>query len=195
MLRRDNVYTETDMSWSVHNLNRSDSVMSPTSRLDYERQLGWRVKQIDIGKSTPAYARFASEFPKHRRRRDHPTTPDPYDARMSKRQYEGRVKAWKRSLHELNNDSQACESTPERHEMLNCHIFVTESESEGLMLIPHRVLVMIYDRVNELDHESRFRKYRDSRWMEDHEFSPFIIGKTKSSDVSSPKQTANNHLR
>ena len=75
--------------------------MSATTKADYDRQLGWRLKQIEIGKSSSSYSEYARAYPRHKRRREHPSTPDPYDARMSKRQYEGRVKAWKRTLHDM----------------------------------------------------------------------------------------------
>jgi hypothetical protein len=72
-----------------------------TSRATYEKQLLWRLKQINIGKNNPSYESYARAIEKHHRRREHPLTPDPYDARMSKRQFEGRVKAWKRSIQVL----------------------------------------------------------------------------------------------
>jgi len=71
------------------------------SREEYEKQLSWRLKQIDIGRSSKAYEDYAASITKFRRKREHPSTPDPYDARMSKRQFEGRVKAWKRAVHDL----------------------------------------------------------------------------------------------
>ena len=95
-----------------------------TSRVEYERQINWRLKQIMIGKASEAYKRFDAEFPAGARRRDHPRTPDAHDARMSKRQFEGRVKAWKRSVFELYpNDEQSSPRTS-----LNCNFFVSENE-------------------------------------------------------------------
>ena len=56
---------------------------------------------MEIGKASTAYSAYLDSVPKTARKRQHPTTPDPYDARMSKRQYEGRIRAWKRSVHGL----------------------------------------------------------------------------------------------
>lgn len=72
-----------------------------TSRQEYERQVNWRKKQVSIGKESSAYIAYSQSIPRNRRRKEHPQTPDPYDARMSKRQYEGRIKAWRRALHDL----------------------------------------------------------------------------------------------
>lgn len=64
----------------------------------YERQLQWRLKQTELGKSNEYYRYYVGTVPKGVRRREDPSTPDPYDARMSKRQFEGRVKAWRKSV-------------------------------------------------------------------------------------------------
>ena len=69
-----------------------------TTREQYERQLCWRMKQVSIGKATDSYQQYSISVPIRNRRMEDPHTPDPYDARMSKRQFEGRIKAWKRSL-------------------------------------------------------------------------------------------------
>ena len=71
------------------------------SREEYQKQLNWRLKQVEIGQKAPSYQAYKSTVLKHQRERHHPSTPDPFDARMSKRQFEGRVKAWKRAVHEL----------------------------------------------------------------------------------------------
>lgn len=78
----------------------------------YERQLRWRLKQMELGKSSDSYRLYMQQIPKNRRGREHPTTPDPYDARMSKRQFEGRIKAWRSSVklfaeNQVSTDSAA----------------------------------------------------------------------------------------
>jgi hypothetical protein len=99
-----------------------------TSRADYERQISWRMKQVMIGKELDPYKRFNAEYPTGTRRRDHPRTPDAHDARMSKRQFEGRVRAWKRAIFdmypELGGSRQG--SSPK------CNFFVYESEVNKL---------------------------------------------------------------
>ena len=97
----------------------------------YEKQLSWRLKQIHIGKNSTAYKAYNNAFPKYHRQRGHPQTPDPYDARMSKRQFEGRIRAWKRALHDfLVTDSPACKSLI--HEGIKCNLFVQDHEMSSL---------------------------------------------------------------
>jgi hypothetical protein len=97
---------------------------------DYQRQLQWRIKQVEIGKATDAYACFRALYPPHARRRAHPRTPDPYDARSSKRQFEGRVKAWKRQIHELTyNQPESMGRNPSNYG-IKCNLFVTKRELE-----------------------------------------------------------------
>jgi hypothetical protein len=93
----------------------------------YEKQLSWRVKQIHIGKNSTAYRAYENAFPKYYRQRGQPQTPDPYDARMSKRQFEGRIRAWKRALHDfVVTDRPACKSLT--HEKIKCNLFVHDHE-------------------------------------------------------------------
>lgn len=116
-----------------------------TTQVEYERQLSWRVKQVQIGKATPAYSRFSTDFPKQKRSRDQPSTPDPYDARMSKRQYEGRVKAWKRTLYELYpNLSDPKNSSPDGKGP-HCNLFMTAEEARSFSTRVGRAYVVIVD--------------------------------------------------
>lgn len=69
-------------------------------KVHYERQLEWRMKQVELGRKSEAYMAFLSSVPRDARDRNHPRTPDAHDARMSKRQFEGRVKAWRRQINE-----------------------------------------------------------------------------------------------
>ena len=99
-----------------------------TSRADYERQISWRKKQVMIGKELDAYRRFNAEFPAATRRRDHPRTPDAHDARMSKRQFEGRVRAWKRALFDMYAELGDPRAAP----LPKCNFFVSEIEVNKL---------------------------------------------------------------
>jgi hypothetical protein len=94
---------------------------------DYERQLQWRIKQVEIGKASEAYVLYTSSYPPNTRGRGHPRTPDPYDARSSKRQFEGRIKAWKRQIHDLNSRSQDITSNASQLPM-KCNFFLTAEE-------------------------------------------------------------------
>lgn len=103
---------------------------------DYERQLKWRLKQIEIGKSAEVYSVYAASVPRSGRRREDPQTPDPYDARMSKRQFEGRVKAWKRQLNSCywGHDPEPNQDPELTYSKLRCNFFLTSEEVE---MMPH----------------------------------------------------------
>ena len=66
-------------------------------------RLSQRQKQIDFGKNTLAYERYAREVPRHYRGNEAPWTPDIADP-ISKRRFDGKVKQWRRDLHEWEND-------------------------------------------------------------------------------------------
>lgn len=61
-------------------------------------KLSQRQKQIDYGKNTRGYERYAHEVALRQRRREDPHTPDITEP-DSKRQFDGRVKEWRRRLH------------------------------------------------------------------------------------------------
>eukprot|EP00899_Mesostigma_viride_P012443 jgi/Mesvir1/2119/Mv16647-RA.1 len=63
------------------------------------QRLSQRQKQIDYGKNTIAYARYLKEVPRHHRRRSDPATPDKSRG-ISKRCFDGLVRAWRRKLHQ-----------------------------------------------------------------------------------------------
>lgn len=72
-----------------------------------ERRLSQRQKQVTIGKNTAEYDTYVRCVPKDERDgnkefigspRPHPRTPDPR-RHMSKRAFDGRVRAWRRALH------------------------------------------------------------------------------------------------
>jgi hypothetical protein len=96
----------------------------------YQKQLDWRIKQIHIGKSSSAYTRYVSAVPRTQRCREHPLTPDPYDAKMSKRQFEGRVRAWKREITRLTSPGieRCLGSTDQRKKYRKCNLFLKTSE-------------------------------------------------------------------
>jgi histone RNA hairpin-binding protein len=65
-------------------------------------RLQQRLKQIEYGKNTVAYDTYRRKVPVRSRRRDDPSTPDPKE-KVSKRSFDGKVKAWRRSLHDWLN--------------------------------------------------------------------------------------------
>ncbi|XP_013107791.1 histone RNA hairpin-binding protein [Stomoxys calcitrans] len=60
--------------------------------------LSRRQKQIDYGKNTVAYERYAELIPKTERSRDHPRTPNKY-GKYSRRAFDGLIKIWRKQLH------------------------------------------------------------------------------------------------
>ena len=77
----------------------SHRVASVLPLIDDAHKLAQRQKQIDYGKNTTAYERFLREVPQRERKPRDPRTPDITEP-TSKRQFDGLVKAWRRSLHE-----------------------------------------------------------------------------------------------
>jgi len=58
-----------------------------------------REKQIEYGKSTPAYERYITQVPKEARTAKMPRTPEK-TRKYSRRQFDGMVKIWKIRIHE-----------------------------------------------------------------------------------------------
>lgn len=86
-------------------LATKSSVVVINDKEDDPRRLKQRQKQIDIGKNTLGYDRYSKVWPKSKRlsanrSRDMslPQTPDKR-AKVSKRQFDGMVRKWRRLLH------------------------------------------------------------------------------------------------
>jgi len=68
-----------------------------------------RLKQIQFGKNTTGYDNYVAAVPKRKRTMPidkHPRTPDPYEI-QSKRQFDGKIKVWRRGLHLWDNHGDA----------------------------------------------------------------------------------------
>jgi len=72
-------------------------------RITDPTRLAQRQKQVDYGKNTLAYERYAREVPRSERGKGCPWTPDIGEPN-SKRAFDGKLKAWRRDLHEWEND-------------------------------------------------------------------------------------------
>jgi hypothetical protein len=75
----------------------------PTEETDLHK-VAQRTKQLEHGRNTLAYDRYLRLVPRRRRDRDDPThlrTPNPKEPSVSKRQFDGRVRDWRRKLHEF----------------------------------------------------------------------------------------------
>ena len=77
-------------------------------------KLASRQKQIDYGKNTTGYCLYTAQVPKnHRKRGDHPWTPNKFQM-CSKRSWDGQVRKWRRALHKFDpNDEPNCEDSIE----------------------------------------------------------------------------------
>lgn len=64
-------------------------------------KLSQRLKQIDYGKNTFGYERYIELVPRDRRKRDDPQTPDVKEV-CSKRRWDGKVRKWRRLLHQFD---------------------------------------------------------------------------------------------
>jgi len=62
--------------------------------------LARREKQISYGKNTVAYTNYLEAFPKNKRSRFHPTTPNK-NAKASRRHWDSRIKTWRKALHDV----------------------------------------------------------------------------------------------
>lgn len=68
-----------------------------------------REKQIEYGKNTLAYDRYLNAVPRNQRRWDMPRTPDKH-RKYSRRQWDGMIKAWKKSIHKYDQPKDAANS-------------------------------------------------------------------------------------
>jgi len=55
-----------------------------------------RIRQIELGKSTPAYQNYIKRIPKEKRRSFMPKTPD---MNLSRRGFTKKLREWRRALH------------------------------------------------------------------------------------------------
>ncbi|CAF1090977.1 unnamed protein product [Adineta steineri] len=74
------------------------------------KELLRRQKEISKGKLSNAYQNYISTILRKCRTRQHPRTPCKY-AKMSRRGFDGSIKAWRRKLHEFNGDKTKENST------------------------------------------------------------------------------------
>merc|ERR1719171_1897377 len=71
----------------------------------WHRRAQARLRQIHIGKAWPEYRRYIQEIPVESRGKSQPSTPDPYE-RVSKRQFDRALGAWRRQLHDFDVPGQ-----------------------------------------------------------------------------------------
>ncbi|KAI3656885.1 hypothetical protein MP638_004241 [Amoeboaphelidium occidentale] len=104
--------------------NASDKIsrkkIPPPPQSSPERRLQQRQKQVDIGKNTPEYQYYIYTVPKEQRRKGDPQTPDKFQD-ISKRNWEGQVKAWRRRLHEFDPPQEFLNELIKKQEAYQSH--------------------------------------------------------------------------
>ena len=91
---------------------------APIKEAFTEHMVKQRIKQLEIGKQTEGYKVYISRITKrHPNNPEHPRTPDPY-APDSKRQFDGRVKAWRAKLKNYENIENQHQNTFQEMEAL-----------------------------------------------------------------------------
>merc|ERR1719317_1866738 len=64
-----------------------------------EHRISKRIRQLSIAKRTAGYLNYLRAVPRDQRGNSDPRTPDPTE-RISKRRFDGKVRVWRRRLHE-----------------------------------------------------------------------------------------------
>ena len=83
-----------------------EELSSRMSESEDVHRMRQRNKQITYGKQTKAYETYSICVPKSKRQRHnsmHPNTPDIHVQGVSKRRFDGLVKAWRRALHQWDD--------------------------------------------------------------------------------------------
>ncbi|CAF0895104.1 unnamed protein product [Adineta steineri] len=87
--------------FSVHENKTTEEILGSIECCP--KELLRRQKDISKGKLSKAYEAYISAIPRKCRARQHPRTPCKY-AKMSRRGFDGAIKAWRRKLHEFGSD-------------------------------------------------------------------------------------------
>jgi len=87
--------------FSVHENKTTEEILASIECCP--KELLRRQKEISKGKLSKVYEAYTSSVPRKCRTRQHPRTPCKY-AKMSRRGFDGAIKAWRRKLHEFGAD-------------------------------------------------------------------------------------------
>eukprot|EP00158_Paraphelidium_tribonemae_P008461 Partr_v1_DN28584_c0_g1_i2_m72856 putative stem-loop binding protein len=113
--------TVDDASDSAITQESARRKITPPPPSSPKHRVSQRLKQLSIGKNTPEYGRYIALIPYSCRKRGDPVTPDVHQE-ISKRNWEGQVRKWRRLLHAFDPiDENECAS---------------EAESAGQLFIP-----------------------------------------------------------
>ncbi|CAF1569175.1 unnamed protein product [Rotaria sp. Silwood1] len=87
--------------FSIHENKTTEELLSSIECCP--KELLRRQKEISKGKLSKIYENYILNIPRKYRMRQHPRTPCKY-AKMSRRGFDGAIKAWRRKLHEFSGD-------------------------------------------------------------------------------------------
>jgi hypothetical protein len=87
--------------FSVHENKTTEEILASIECCP--KELLRRQKEISKGKLSKVYQAYVLAIPRKCRTRQHPRTPCKY-AKMSRRGFDGAIKAWRRKLHEFGAD-------------------------------------------------------------------------------------------
>lgn len=123
---------------SLRNLNVPEEMMPPQAgAVDCQNQetdqqrIKHRKQQIAYGKNTLGYEHYLKVVPIARRHCEHPCTPDPYE-KVSKRQFDTKVKLWRRQLHNWDAQQPSIHDNPVNHSC-SCQSVHTLAEEAGVI--------------------------------------------------------------
>lgn len=101
--------------FSVHENKTTEEILGSIECCP--KELLRRQKEISKGKLSKVYQNYVASVPRKSRTRQHPRTPCKY-AKMSRRGFDGAIKAWRRKLHEIgtttDEDSISISSSSQR---------------------------------------------------------------------------------
>ena len=95
------IHHDRSRHWRPNTANGNESFDSADALEEDPIVLKRREKQIEYGKNTLAYDRYLNAVPRSQRRWDMPRTPEKHK-KYSRRQWDGMIKAWKKSIHKYD---------------------------------------------------------------------------------------------
>lgn len=86
--------------------------MDDMDDMDDKSNMQWRWRQIEHGKSREEYHKYVAQVSREDRQEEHPQTPD-VDPNMSCRKFRGRVKEWRKRLHDWEDQTDKADKKPD----------------------------------------------------------------------------------
>jgi hypothetical protein len=109
------------------------------------RRIAQREKQISFGKNTIGYTRYCELVPRHARKPSDPSTPRA-NVKKSKRAFAGEIKAWRRQLHEYDQDDDgtmeevAMAKIQKEQQQLQQQLLLQQQQSQRQQLLQQQAI-------------------------------------------------------